>query len=182
MNEKTERFYTDEERARFARGPWDEEPDRIEWRHRGLPCLIVRNRMGALCGYVGLPPGHPMHGVSYNDAEVAPDEDGDTYPPAHGGLTYSGSCVEGGHICHVPEPGEPEDVWWLGFDCAQGGDVVPAHAPGSRLDAFYQELGLGSAGLFGPQVYRDVSYVRREVERLADSLLRGHEPLKLRGD
>lgn len=38
---------------------WDQEPDRKHWVQQGLDCLIVRNLMGALCGYVGVPPSHP---------------------------------------------------------------------------------------------------------------------------
>lgn len=25
-------------------GPWDDEPDRVEFQHVGFPCLILRNR------------------------------------------------------------------------------------------------------------------------------------------
>src|SRR6266436_107280 len=63
-----------EERARMAKepidrtgwteGPWDQEPDRLEWKDAttGLTCLAVRNRFGAWCGYVGVPPTHAWHG------------------------------------------------------------------------------------------------------------------------
>lgn len=49
-------------------GPWHREPDRFEWRHRsGLPLLIVRSPVtGSLCGYVGVPPEHPLYGVNYS--------------------------------------------------------------------------------------------------------------------
>jgi hypothetical protein len=167
---KTERFVEDAARARWGRGPWDDEPDKAEWRYRALPCLIVRNSGGALCGYVGLPPGHPMHGVGYDDVELAPDDDGDTYPRVHGGLTFSDRCHEGGHICHVAGTGEPDDVWWLGFDCSHGGDVRPADAPGSYMEGLYQAHGLGRSSSMG-ECYRDLSYVRRQVEALADQLL-----------
>lgn len=115
-------------------GPWDEEPDKAQWvdEATGLDCLIVRNQVGALCGYVGLPPGHPLHGASalysgrrresaLNDLDV------------HGGITFANSC-QGDEddpsrgICHVPEPGRPRDVWWLGFDCAHAFDLTPADA------------------------------------------------------
>jgi hypothetical protein len=137
-------------------GPWTTEPDKAQWvdEATGLDCLIVRNRGGALCGYVGLPPGHRAHGVDYDD--VTP------YPDVHGGLTFAGPCQEdnggGRGICHVPEPGRPADVWWLGFDCAHAGDMSPRwadHLP---------------ASLRMHEVYRDFDYVKAEVERLAAQL------------
>jgi hypothetical protein len=134
------------DRTGWSPGPWDLEPDRIEWRAHGFPCLIVRSEtMGALCGYVGLPPGHPLHGEPYDIPGV----------DVHGGLTYSGSCA--GHICHIARPGEPDAVWWLGFDCGHPGDKCPA------TDSYIMR-GLGRSGSGD---YRDVEYVKAEVEKLA---------------
>lgn len=108
---KTSRHH---DKRNWRPGPWINEPDRVEWRHRGLPCLIVRNHTGALCGYVAVPPGHPAHGAGYDSVNV----------DVHGGLTFANHCdtSERALICHTPEPGEPDDVWWLGFDCAHYGD------------------------------------------------------------
>lgn len=133
--------------------PWDDEPDRVEWKHEGFPCLIVRNESGALCGYVAVPPGHPWHGR---------DAFGDNAIDAsvHGGLTYSGACD--GKICHVPDPGDPDDVWWLGFDCAHYRDIVPAVvAIGSKI---YD--GIEEPSWMRP-TYKTVSFVKNEVEGLA---------------
>ena len=117
--------------------PWLTEPDRLEWKDEatGLPCLIVRvSGHGALCGYVAVPPGHPWHGTDYAACFERPachvheDKGWCTHEPdghvkVHGGLTYSGRCR--GKVCHVAAPGEPEDVWWFGFDCAHLGDLIP---------------------------------------------------------
>ena len=89
----------------WGTGPWQDEDDRYEWRRGDLVCLIIRNPAGALCGYVGVPEGHPWHGQPYGDLDA----------DVHGGLTYSGGCQ--GHICHEPKSGEGE-VWWLGFATA----------------------------------------------------------------
>jgi hypothetical protein len=112
------------DKSAWGDGPWQNEPDKKQWvdEETGLPCLIVRNGHGALCGYVGVPNGHPWYGVSYDDVRV----EGDEWPEVHGGLTFSDKCQEGGKICHKVEPGEPDDVWWLGFDCAHSGDMWPA--------------------------------------------------------
>ena len=57
--------YTDKERAAFTEpGPWDREPDKIQYEDpdTGYPCLVKRTSLGHLCGYVGVPEGHPAHG------------------------------------------------------------------------------------------------------------------------
>lgn len=129
-------------RARFSRGPWDNEPDKLNWKDKetGMPCMIVRNSMGALCGYVAVHRGHPHYGKDYDAVDVE----------CHGGLTYANKCV--GHICHAPEPGEPDDVWWFGFDCAHAWDFIP------------------SCSDDGDGTYRDIGFVREQVTALARQL------------
>lgn len=100
--------------------------------------------MGAWCGYVAVPPGHALHGRGYDDPDV----------DVHGGLTYADACH--GPICHVPKPGEPDDVWWFGFDCAHAWDM----SPGSLQ--FHRPM--------PDEVYRTVEYARRETESLAEQL------------
>ncbi len=130
------------DKSKWGDGPWQHEPDRKEWTHAGFACLIVRGGLhGALCGYVGVPPGHPWHGKKYD--EVVAD--------CHGGLTYANHCR--GAVCHVPAPGEPEDLYWLGFDHAHAWDLSPAYP--SRY------------GLDSDEVYRDMEYVTEGVESLA---------------
>jgi hypothetical protein len=159
------------EKASWGPGPWNGEPDKEQWQDEaaGFACLIKRNRMGALCGYVGVPEGHPWHGSGYSpgystEGELSPalrllDE-----VEIHGGLTYADSCQEGPEdktICHVPAPGEPEPLWWFGFDCAHAGDVSPG------LREVYAEAGIvRSASPFG-ETYRDVAYVKAECASLA---------------
>lgn len=135
------------DRAGWPAGPWDVEPDRIQWKtEAGFPALIVRNGgIGNLCGYVGVPRSHSAHGKPYDDVSV----------DVHGGLTYAEKCA--GRVCHVPNPGEPDDVWWLGFDCAHGGDSCP---------------GMMRHGHMSYGSYKNVAYVRGEAESLARQLAR----------
>lgn len=136
--------------ARLPEGPWHSEPDHLEFRSGGgLPCLIHRNHLGAWCGYVGVPPGHPWHGRDRNELP-------DPYPEAHGGLTYSGRCR--GEICHVPEPGESDDVWWLGFDCNHWNDM-------SLVEV---SMSAGGDGWPGGGIYRTAEYARAETLSLAE--------------
>lgn len=136
-------------REGWPAGPWDDEPDKVQFIHADLDCLLVRNHSGGWCGYVGVPEGHPWFKV--NDKLIEP------VPPVHGGLTYSAFC--GGAICHVPEPGRTDRVWWVGFDCMHAGDYAPSlnthRAPGDRLPREWEE-------------YRDMAYVRAQTEQLAE--------------
>jgi hypothetical protein len=130
-------------------GPWHNEPDRVDFEHAGFACLALRNHYGAWCGYVAVPPGHPMHGRPYDDVDAE----------VHGGLTYSHACD--GAICHVPRPGESDNVWWLGFDCSHAWDLVPA------LDGLCHGR---FPTLFDHATYRDLEYVQNEIRSLAEQL------------
>jgi hypothetical protein len=142
-------------------GPWMTEPDKVNWKtEAGLPGMIIRTKSGHLCGYVAVTKEHPLFEVGYGDGEWPESPEGRI--EVHGGLTYSAKCA--GNICHVPEPGEPDDVWWFGFDCAHSGDWSPSSfAPYLRHQRMPGE---------GPcfDAYRDIAYVRGEVESLARQL------------
>jgi hypothetical protein len=159
MDPTEERFI---DKSDWGPGPWQDEPDRIEWRWLGtprFPCLIVRNRSGALCGYVGVPEGHPYFGANGSSGEPAELH-------VHGGITYGAPCQEdGGKICHVARAGESDRVWWLGFDCAHAQDFVPAHEAAYRRARIPSGFGLG-------ETYKSIDYVRAEVESLAEQLSR----------
>lgn len=143
------------DKSEWLPGPWQSEPDKVQYRDEttGFPCLIVRGPSGALCGYVGVSPGHPWHGVDYNGVMVGDDE----YVDVHWGLTYADKCQHSTdpsqHICHIPAPGEPDDVWWLGFDCAHSGDLT-------ELKRSY-----GYACI--TDTYRDIGFVEGECRKLA---------------
>jgi len=105
--------WTELDRKGWPSGPWDKEPDRKQWLDQatGFACLIVRGHRGNLCGYVGVPEGHPAYQRDYNDVSAG----------VHGGLTYADHCS--GRICH--EVDGDDRVWWLGFDCLHSGDAAP---------------------------------------------------------
>ena len=136
-------------------GPWDDEPDKVQWPDEatGLACLAKRGPLGAWCGYVGVDETHPWFGLDYDDVEADP----------HGGLTYAALCDgdEEQGICHVPGEGEPDPLWWFGFDCAHGFDVVPG------MLEFDRNLG---EHLGVPVAYRDLGYVKAEVAHLARTI------------
>jgi hypothetical protein len=163
-------------------GPWMAEPDKVQWIDptTDMDCLAVRNSMGAWCGYVGVAPGHPFHGVSYDQCRQ-PDghtDDESTWcyehtpngaVEVHGGLTFAAFCHEsdkgeGYGICHTPFPGREPEVWWLGFDCAHLGDLSPYDAVQRHHEprAYWSHR--------QDDVYRDLSYVKAECATLAAQL------------
>lgn len=139
-------------------GPWHTESEHEEFRSpSGRPCMIHRNDMGAWCGYVAVAPDHPWHGVEYGQI--------DPFPDVHGGLTYSSKCQ--GPLCHVPLPGESDDVWWLGFDCIHSGDLSlydVANKGGASVAATWIPPGLGE----WHATYKTAEYARRETLSLAE--------------
>lgn len=146
------------DKSDWGPGPWQDEPDKRQWLDpaTGLPCLIVRNQMGSLCGYVGVSKEHPAYRKDYEDVELDYD--------VHGDLSFAGSChddVDGHGICHKVEQGENDDVWWLGFDCGHFQDLSPAIVARERKI---------SLGLIGNPTYRDISYVQDECASLAKQL------------
>lgn len=150
--------WTTVDKSAWGNGPWQDEPDKMQWTDEatGLACLVKRNRFGALCGYVGIPQEHPWYRKDYSDIDLPYG--------VHGGITYTSHCQEGDDeaetICHIPAPGEPDNVWWVGFDCAHAGDLSPGNEALLRKVGFYHP--------WEPQeVYRDLAYVQDECRSLA---------------
>ncbi len=169
----TVREWSHADKSKMGDGPWVSEPDKVQWvdETTGLDCLIHRAPLGHLCGYVGVAEGHPLFGKDYGQCPQNPPcgeysycgHSPDSTLDVHGGITYASFCQETGDeangICHVPEPGRPERVWWFGFDCAHSGDCSPGMA----------QYRVGLAGKRG-EVYRDRAFVEGEVRRLAAQL------------
>jgi hypothetical protein len=153
VNSRKEERLSEIDRSAWPAGPWDAEPDRIEWRtEAGFVGIILRQGCtGHLCGYVGVEPGHPWHGKSFGDGVI------DTVD-VHGGVTYGEACE--GNVCHVPAPGEPEHLWWLGFDAAHHRDFAPRDLGTEALERWGHPKGYR-------QSYRDVGFMTAEVESLA---------------
>ena len=163
----SERVYTTIDKSEWGPGAWQDEPDKIQWRDEetGLPCLVNRGPGGNWCGYVGVSRDHPFYEQPYNDhydVEV------------HGGLTYADHCAHGpeeSSICHIPDPGEPDDVWWFGFDCGHSMDIAPEREARDRKR--YEQTGDPLwLPLRGPweEVYRTVDYAREQTTELARQL------------
>src|SRR5690606_11578254 len=116
---------------------------------------------GHWCGYVGLNEGHPLYGKGYDDAHDEADID------VHGGLTFADSCqpseTESRGVCHIPGEGEPDHVWWLGFDCAHAWDYSPR-------DKAYEHDPTGIYRIGFDQSYKTLGYVKNQCAALARQL------------
>lgn len=158
-----ERIYKTVDKTGWGDGPWQTEPDRIEWTddNTGYPCVINRHeRHGQLNGYVGLPFDHPCWGHDHDSIDV----------DVHGGLTYASQTPPPRDWTRADGGVEPDGNWWVGFDC---GHYMDAH-PG--LDALLRsigheptDLGIDIPEAFLPS-YKPIEYVRQEVATLADQL------------
>lgn len=104
--------------------------------------ILQMGENGWLCGYVGLPKGHPLAGKDYGEIYEMHDVE------CHGGLTY---C----------EPGDggrfQSGLWWIGFDCAHSGDYIPAF---DRKDEGPRDY----------ETHKDADYVEAECIKLATQM------------
>ncbi len=108
--------------------------------HEGLEWVVTHNNIGYRCGYVRVPKGHPWHGKEWSEVDCE----------VHGGITFAEPDVQ------CDKPGE-DDAWWIGFDCAHGGD---APDPALTNSLSYNFLPIGR------EVVRDQEYVESECKSL----------------
>lgn len=148
------------DKANWPEGPWKTEIDKIQWvdTTTGRPCLIRRNHIGVLCGYVGVDEAHPFFQKDYGECAHLFD--------VHGDVTFSEFCADTeddpAAICHIVEPGEPDRVWWFGFHCANAFDFAPRpmNEEGTAFTSLNQDY----------TTYRDFEYVKAETISLARQL------------
>lgn len=172
-------------KSSWPNGSWMSEPDDLQWVDEvtECECRIIRNsHSGGLNGYVRVKEEHPWYGLEYTarvaikpvSAETSVEDIGiinvvcrllkqvDEDPSrlyeiaeavaVHGGLTFSGELRGFGG-------------WWFGFDNHHAWD----YAPGMPL-------------IFGDEdcVYRDIDYVKENVNRLALQLFEARVAMKIR--
>lgn len=173
-------------------GPWQSEPDRLDWRDErtGLQCVIRRVPLGYLCGYVGVPVGHPFYGWSYHDKikrhpddlkestlgdvgifaaflrALGEDDENGTIELAmalkvHHGVNWSG----GG-----PDDDMESGLWWFGFDCGHAWDLSPGFDDQVFLKMLPTELMKELRRRQPKPVYRTIDYVKKECASLAFQL------------
>jgi hypothetical protein len=169
-------------------GPWKNEADKIAWTDdmSGYGCIIRRSPTKKhLCGYVSVPPGHPLFGRRISTIE-------DFLIGVHGGLDYAAACQardpEEKSICHAGGPqrivrivpdgfqqnvhvnevaagqigDRHDDAWWFGFSCDHATDITPTTREESRPNGLLD-------GVNRP-TYKDEAFVYAQCVRLAAQL------------
>lgn len=155
--------------------------------------IVRHPSSGHLCGYVGIAKGHPFYELRYdhkvhvkNLDDIRTDKISpinllmaalDTTTPlglveicvalnVHGGLSFSDHCQPGAEddsVCHIVLDGRPDNIWWLGFDCAHAGDLTPSSI------AFHKKFVTEHPEFndVPEDIYRNIAYVKSEIELLA---------------
>lgn len=120
--------------------PWVDEPDERDGSFGDVPWVLRRGPEGLRhwCGYIAIPPGHPWHGLDYDSVPA----------DVHGGLTYATGDARS-DFPHLP------GGWWIGFDCAHLGDLVPGMVTGRFAR-------VSTPG----ETYKTIEHAQREVESL----------------
>ena len=134
--------YREFNRTGWSNGPWDYEPDEFKFIEpiTKMPALILRNQLGNLCGYVGVDSSHPFYQKRWDDDTPPHNIEG---IHVHGGVTFTGTRVEFG---------EPDYIWWIGFDTSHANDVSPT------TKNSYSYPGCE---------YRTLEYVEDEISKMA---------------
>lgn len=116
----------------WGAGPWQTEPDGVRWvdTPTSVWCAVARNFTGSWVGYVGIPKAHPWHGKAVRELERE--------ILVHGGVTYAGGLPN--LLLGCPAIPRTAGWWWVGFDCAHAGDVMPAMREHMRLAGIYRDL------------------------------------------
>lgn len=120
----------------------------------GLRAVVIMGTIGFRCGYVGVPQGHPLHGVGYDDVRQA---DGD-WLDVHGGLTFAD-----GYGTYPVE----SNLWFFGYDCGHAGD---GHSPEYLAQQRIRYPGQPFMWEDGDDVFRSLDYCEQECESLARQL------------
>jgi len=130
------------------KGPWDDEPNQLEWQEGDFTCVILRHHeYGHLTGNVGVPFGHPLFKKYWCDIEHDAIDNNLPFEFPHFGLDYSGPL----HDCYLYEPIRHKEVWFFGFHCTHPEDRSP-YLP---TEDHYPSL-----------IYRTIDYVKSEIDKL----------------
>lgn len=113
----------------------NKEGNEKSFKYLGYECRIIRiDGLGHLCGYVRIPKTNRIYKKEFGDYPIS-----DLL--VHGGVTFTGNRFD-------------DNDWWIGFDCAHFGDLVP-----------------GSGYTATGTTYKDMDYVTKEIKNLVNQIL-----------
>jgi hypothetical protein len=178
-------------------GPWDTEPDTLDFEAEGLPCAMRRNHHRVWCGYVGIGPEHPLFGLPTNHPLKLPPVwfkgrrglegtgpiDFFVHAMLSDGQPINEACpiaialqVHGG--VNFADDSLPQDEpdggrWWFGFDCSHAGDYLPTinDKLGRMVARMPEHMRNEMRRTIERAVYRDQQYVVGECQSLAAQLV-----------
>lgn len=128
------------------------EPDLCVWEHK-LPCLAIRDMsLGIWKGFVAIDNKHPFYGKTVDDL-LKLSEGIEIFSSVYGGMSGAGRL-----------PAKYKEFakghWWIGVETSHGGDFMPL----LKLDNSDPDM----AKMTSNQTYKDLRFIRREVNKLAD--------------
>jgi len=154
----------------------------LEKEYKNFKYLVV-GYLGYRCGYVRIPPGHRLYGLSYSEqipvkfkelagekigkrgiisffcsGNLKPDDNVsmDLLFDVHGGITFSGKF----------DKNVKKKDWWIGFDCAHDGDAKDFDLMDKKQKDFYKDFN------FNDGIVRKTEYVEKECKRLIDQIIK----------
>lgn len=143
--------------------PWNNEENRYSFYYKGYLCLILRNHLGSLCGYVGVTSTNVFY-------QAEPPMDLIVY----GNISYAGygdtETIGAPWFQRPITDAEGRTLWWVGFTCSSSDDFCPAFAE-SVKDAVEKETPYIPASMGGiAGEYKDLSFVIEELVVLVDQI------------
>ena len=129
-------------------------------------------------------PDHPTHGKDYRECRDV---------RVNGGLTFADGCAESGDpsrfVCHIPQPGRPDKVWWFGLDSAHAYDELLEWRASDRkryeeakANRDPEECGFRGIRRIRTSRYCSLPYVESQVKRLAGQLIRHLKGIEVRAN
>lgn len=139
----------------WGEGPWIDEPDYVEFEHKGIKCIVKRVFFyegvhvfgGHFCGYCNIPEYHPLYNKFDGDSF-----DNFSFLSVHGGITFA----ENG---------------WIGFDCAHARDIIPSMVMNKEISDRMSEIMGVENDISHYKRYKELNFVEDEVKRLADQIV-----------
>ena len=158
-----------------------EHKKELDKKYRGFRYVVLGLTVGHRCGYVSLPKGHPLYGVSYSEqlpitlkrigkesvgkrgvipilcsSGLKPDDriNMELLFDVHGSITFSGKLKD-------------FYGYWIGFDCAHSGDAKDFSLMSKEMRKSYENW----PDLVG-DVVRTTDYVEQECKNLIDQVIK----------
>lgn len=182
----------------LGQGEWVEEADEVDFEHVGVKCKVWRQGCESVRLFLNTYPDFPKLSENTNAQVQALLEITGYKIPAFGGHLCGYICLEN-HPCDFETRDEiPVDCWggityaekekdgkyWIGFDCAHSGDIVPSMVEmqeGIRTETRRQMLKMGldisNSPLFNDS-YKNIDFCIKECKSMAEQWVRIRDKAK----